>query len=93
MTLSETQIDALFTLRELGAMNEHQAVMFIGKSRRTTLRSLIHLGLVRWFPTPEHWKLTPDGKAWLNDEDARRQLAEHQAKTDAAVKAWRETGV
>ena len=89
--LSATQTDALYSLREFGSMDETVAAMFVGKSRKVTMRSLCAMGLARWYPTPEHWKLTPDGRAWLNDEDARRSVAEHQAKTDAAIAAYRET--
>jgi hypothetical protein len=89
--LSETQIEALYALRDEGPLGDFAAAFYIGKSRNVTLRSLERNGFARWFPTPEHWKITPDGRAWLNDEDARRALAEHQAKTDAAVEAYRKT--
>lgn len=92
MKLSAVQIDALDTLRELGALSEPQAAMFIGKSRKQTMRALVRAGLVRWYPTPEHWKLTREGRDWLADEDARRLLAEHQAKQDAIVAEYRKGG-
>ena len=91
MRLSDVQIAALHALREHGAMQDFHAIVFIGKSRKQTLRSLQRLGLVRYYPTPQHWKLTPDGKAWLNDEDARRMLAEKAAKDAAVVRDWQES--
>ena len=90
MRLSAVQTDAMYAMREFGAMSETGAAAYVGRSRRATMRSLERAGLARWYPTPEHWKLTRDGKAWLNDEDAQRALAEHRAKTEAAVRAHRE---
>lgn len=89
MKLSSVQADAMYAMREFGALSEAGAAAYVGRSRQVTLRSLERAGLARWYPTPEHWKLTPDGRAWLNDEDARRALAEHHATLDAAVAAYR----
>ena len=89
MRLSEVQVKALYALRDEGPLGDAGALVYIGKSRKTTLRALGHSGLARWFPTPEHWRITPDGRTWLNDEDARRALTEHQVKTDAAVATYR----
>jgi hypothetical protein len=76
-------------LLENGPVNEAWAILNLGATRRRTMRSLERIGFCRWYPTPEHWKLTPDGKAWLADENARVALREHQAKTDAAIAAYR----
>jgi hypothetical protein len=59
-------------LLEEGPVNEAWALLNLGAARRRTMRSLERLGLVRWYPTPEHWKLTAEGRAWHQDEYARR---------------------
>jgi hypothetical protein len=79
--LSATQLDALYHLRELGAMTEFQAAWLVGRSRNVTMRSLERLGLVRWFPTPEHWKLTKEGRLDLSRRDRTEVLGDFNKET------------
>lgn len=91
MKLSSVQAEALYSMREHGALSEFSAAMCIGKSRNQTLRALQRAGLARYFPTPEHWKLTRAGKEWLWDEDARRESVEYQSKIDAIVARYHDS--
>jgi hypothetical protein len=86
-----TQAAALYALRE-GPLDDCRALVLLGSGRSRTLHALERAGLARYFPTPEHWKLTRDGRVWLNDEDARRARAEHQATVDAAIGGYRSDG-
>jgi hypothetical protein len=86
MKLSQVQTEAL--IRKHGALSEFGAAAFVGKSRNQTLHSLERRGLVRYYPTPEHWKLTRDGRDWLDEENSRLANAEHAAKNAAIVERY-----
>jgi hypothetical protein len=63
--MTESLFMSLLELRNQGPLDDFRAAMFLGKSRRQTLKALERRGWARYFPTPEHWKITSEGRTVL----------------------------
>lgn len=74
MKLSAKQIEALEHLSE-GPMEDFHAAWMLGKARNQTLKALFSRGLARYFPTPESWRITPNGRALLKRLQSESNLS------------------
>jgi len=72
--MNESLFMSLLELKNQGPLDDFRAVMFLGKARRQTLKALERRGWARYFPTPEHWKITSDGQAALKRGLKKREL-------------------
>ncbi len=73
--MNESLFTSLLELKNQGPLDDFRAAMFLGKSWNQTLKALERRGWARYFPTPEHWKITPEGRAVLKRGFKKRELA------------------